>query len=286
MGGAALAAFADKLRAAGLHYPHTHAPRPNSGLGTALDLDGDGRTGGPGDAQGWGAFSGKGGLALLSRFPLDTGAAVDFTALLWRDLPGATLPTHPDGAPFPSIAAQQAQRLSTTGHWAVPLILPGGDRLWLAAYGATPPVFDGPEDRNGLRNADENRLWALWLDGALPAAPPAAPVIVLGRSNLDPSDGQGRHDAMTALLRHPRLQDPRPPGPARPQPGGQRGAPTLDTARYTPPPDGPGNLRVDVILPDRALPLLAAGLDWAARATPDGPLRHALVWVTLDAQTR
>ena len=29
----------------------------------------------------------------------------------------------------------------------------------------TPPVFDGTEDRNGLRNADEIRFWADYVTG-------------------------------------------------------------------------------------------------------------------------
>ena len=38
-------------------------------------------------------------------------------------------------------------------------------RLTILAFAATAPVFDGPEDRNGLRNAAEIGLWPLLLDG-------------------------------------------------------------------------------------------------------------------------
>ena len=38
--------------------------------------------------------------------------------------------------------------------------------LHLLAHHPTPPVFDGPEDRNGRRNHDEAALWTAWLDGA------------------------------------------------------------------------------------------------------------------------
>ena len=55
--GAALTAFAQALRAKGLDLPHRFAARPNSGMATDLDLDGDGRRGGPGDAQGFGNFT-------------------------------------------------------------------------------------------------------------------------------------------------------------------------------------------------------------------------------------
>ncbi len=39
---------------------------------------------------------------------------------------------------------------------------PGGTVHFLVSH-PTPPVFDGPEDRNGARNADEIRLWQEYL---------------------------------------------------------------------------------------------------------------------------
>ena len=33
----------------------------------------------------------------------------------------------------------------------------------------TPPTFDGPEDRNGLRNADEIAFWKQYVAVATPA---------------------------------------------------------------------------------------------------------------------
>ena len=65
--GLALAAFADLLTAAGLALPHRIALRPNTGMATGLDMDGDGRFGTLDDAQGWGRFAGAGGMAMLSR---------------------------------------------------------------------------------------------------------------------------------------------------------------------------------------------------------------------------
>ncbi|TDX24240.1 endonuclease/exonuclease/phosphatase family metal-dependent hydrolase [Rhodovulum visakhapatnamense] len=285
--GLALAALADLLRARDLDYPHRFALSPNTGLRTGLDLDGDGRLGGPRDAQGFGYFAGQDGMAILSRFPILTDEVRDFSAMLWRDLPGATLP-ETDGTPFPSAEAQAVQRLSTTGHWDVPVDL-GGSVLHLLTFHATPPVFDGPEDRNGLRNRDELRLWTLYLDGALDVPPPRGTFVVLGDANLDPEDGDGRSAAMRAFLADPRLTDPLPKSPggaAAPQTGTnatQRGAPARDTANW--PEDGPGNLRVDYVLPSSKIDITGAGVFWPA----DGPLaetvrtasRHRLVWVDL-----
>jgi len=289
-GGRTLAALGERLAAAGLTYPHRYAPRPNSGLRTGLDLDGDGRRGGWADAQGFGRFTGQGGMALLSRYPLRKGAARDFTALLWADLPGADLPTA-DGRPFPSAAAQAVQRLPDTGHWDVPVEVPGGV-LHLLAFAAAPPVFDGPEDRNGRRNADEIRFWRLYLDGRLPWSPPDGPFVILGNANLDPLDGDGRHGAIRALLADPRLSDPRPRGPggaaaAKSQGGvnaAHAGDPALDTADWAD--DGPGNLRVDYVLPSAGLTVAGAGVLWPGPGRPlaesvAAASRHRLVWVDL-----
>ncbi|MDG1431560.1 MAG: hypothetical protein P8Q23_08320, partial [Paracoccaceae bacterium] len=57
------------------------------------------------------------------------------------------------------------------------------------------PVFDGPEDRNGRRNADELGFWSHYLTGAMGPAPTTHYVLVAA-ANLDPFDGDGRGDAM------------------------------------------------------------------------------------------
>jgi hypothetical protein len=267
---AALAAFADRVAAAGAVYPYRLALRPNTGRATGLDMDGDGRLGSPRDAQGYGRFAGEGGMAVLSRHPIDAAGVRDFSGLLWRDLPGAILP---DGM---AAEIQDVQRLSTTGHWDVPIQLAGVGTLRLLAWHATPPVFDGPEDRNGRRNHDEVALWLRLLDGTLPAAPPLPPFVLLGDANMDPSRSEGRPDAMRLLLAHPGLQDPRPTGA-----GG------LATADF-PEPGGPGRMRADYVLPSAGLTVTAAGVVWPEDGDPllaivQAASRHRLVWV--DIQT-
>ncbi len=273
--GRALAALADRLAAAGSPYPHRFALRPNTGMATGLDLDGDGRRGGPRDAQGWGRFAGEGGMAVLSRLPLDDTAVLDHSALLWRDLPGAILPDLP-------AEVEAIQRLSTTGHWEVPVILPDGRRLTLLAFHASPPVFDGPEDRNGRRNHDEAAFWLHRLAGSFGPSP-ATPFALLGTANLDPADGEGRRDAITALLAHPALQDPAPRGTSGRVEPGQAGDPALDTALFDP---GPGGLRVDLVLPSADLTVTAAGVLWPPASDPLAATlatasRHRPVWVDL-----
>nr|WP_296766806.1 endonuclease/exonuclease/phosphatase family protein [Sediminimonas sp.] len=280
--GLALKALQARLADAGWPMPHAFSLLPNTGLPTGQDMDGDGRLGTPRDAQGFGRFEGQAGMAILSRHPVVADRARDFSTLLWRDLPGALLPRK-DGRAFPSEAAQAVQRLSSVGHWAVPLRV-HGQVLWLLTYHAGPPVFDGPEDRNGRRNHDETRFWTLFLDGQFGAVA-EGPFVLLGGTNTDPADGQGRHEALNALLSDPRLQDPRPRGrgdtAADPT---HTGDPALDTVDWPGP--VPGNQRVDYVLPSAGVQVRDAGVFWP---TPGAPMadavatasRHRLVWVDL-----
>lgn len=287
---AALRAFAELLADKSEPYPFAFARRPNTGWATGLDMDGDGRLGTPRDAQGFGYFAGQGGLAVLSRFPIDEAALQDFSALLWRDFPDALLPTYASGAPFPSEEALAAQRLSTTAHWSLPVTLPNGP-LTLLTSQATPPVFDGAEDQNGKRNHDENALWLHHIEGRL-GTPPAGPFVLAFGANLDPADGAGRRGVMQTLLTHPTLQDPLPKseGAAMEATPNHIGDPALDTADWTEHTEekfGPGNMRVDFLLPSFEVAVTNAGVFWPVPSASGHALalaasRHRLVWADLS----
>ena len=269
MGSAAAGALAARAG-----YGHVMALRPNSGVATGLDLDGNGRLGEARDAMGYGRFAGQAGMAVLSRFALLPDQARDFSGLLWADLPGAMLPDDMT----PEVRA--VQRLSTAGHWEVPVQLPGGVLRLLAWY-ATPPVFDGPEDRNGRRNHDEAAFWLRLIEGALPTPPPAGNFVLLGQSNLDPSDGEGLPGAMVGLLTHPGLHDTAPRSASGRAEPGHKGDPALDTALYD-----FGGLRVEVVLPSAGLTVVASGVLWPPDNDPLAPVlaaasRHRPVWVDL-----
>lgn len=269
--------LAERLALLGTPYAHRFALRPNTGTQTGLDLDGDGHAGGPDDAQGWGRFAGQGGMLILSRLPVDGEAVRDFSGFLWADLPGALLPQGMS----PEVRA--VQRLSTTGHWEVPLITAGGGRLRLLAFHATPPVFDGPEDRNGRRNHDEAAFWLALLDGRLEGlAPPEPPFLLIGDSNLDPMDGDGRPDAIRALLAHRALDDVPPRGAHGRSEPGHAGDPGLDTAVFA----QTGGLRVDLVVPSAGLEVTGAGVMWPAPgdallADLAAASRHFPVWVEI-----
>ncbi|WP_420821928.1 endonuclease/exonuclease/phosphatase family protein [Pseudorhodobacter turbinis] len=274
-GRAALTALAGALDAAGIAYPHRFTARPNGGMATGLDLDGDGRLGGPGDAQGFGFFAGRGGLAVLSRLPIDEAGVRDFSNFLWQDLPGNII----DGSLAEPVRA--IQRLSNTAHWDVPVVLPDGTPLHLLIWHATPPIFDGPKDRNGRRNHDESAFWLRMLDGTLPHPLPDAPFVLLGEAKLDPIDGDGRNGAINALLAHPKLQDPSPKGQhGRTEPD-HKGPAALDTALYD-----FGGLRVDYVLPSAELTVRDAGVLWPEDDAPNAETlarasRHRPVWVDI-----
>ena len=115
--------------------------------------------------------------------------------------------------------------------------------------------------------------------------------MVLGNLNLDPLDGAGDGGDRPAprATRGCRTRSRRARGGAAAggvgANGGHDGDPALDTADWRDD-GGPGNLRVDYVLPSAGLAVTAAGVFWpapgeplaeAARAASD----HRLVWVDI-----
>ncbi|KIN68070.1 Endonuclease/exonuclease/phosphatase [Sulfitobacter donghicola DSW-25 = KCTC 12864 = JCM 14565] len=243
----ALRALAD-----GLNYPFLYSARPNAGQSTGLDMNGNGRFGDADDAQGYGRFYGMGSMAVMSRFPIETDAVEDYSAFLWRDLPNHLYPMTTTG-PFGGAEVFASHRLSSRGHWVVPITVPDIGALRLMTYHATPPLYDGPEDRNGRRNHDET---AFWLD-YLSKDASDAPFILAGTANTDPDRGSGRPEAILHLLSRPELQNPFDASP---------------TADFKDP--KPGDLRVDYLLPSIHWTVLDHGM----LRVPDAS-RHSILWV-------
>jgi len=166
----------------------------------------------------------------------------------------------------------------------------------------TPPVFDGPEDRNGHRNADEIRLWREYLSagdkswlcddqGRCGGLAADARFVIAGDLNNDPVDGDGHHDAILELLEHPRVMrmaTPRSEGGeetalAYAAKGLQRrGAPAHVTGDFGP---RAGAMRLDYVLPSTGFALIGSGVYWPKKAHPDAAIAdgsdHHLVWVDL-----
>ena len=280
-----------------IDYPFVFMAPVNTGVATGQDLDQDGRTDGPGDAFGFGHYPGEYGMALLSRAPIQSDAVRRFQHLLWKDMPDNLMPDGSRGKPLYYAGPQTAIfRLSSKSHWVVPLQVVRDVNNLLASH-PTPPVFDGPEDRNGRRNHDENRFWADYVSGDRAAEyivddsgnhgglPPGALFIIMGDLNSDPVRME-EHAAyarppIQRLLMNPRVHDPRPKslGSA----ADPRAYPGDKTARTN------GFGRIDYVLPCRELGIHDAGVFWPPPGDPLYPLvcepdpasDHYLVWVDL-----
>lgn len=261
-----------------ISYAHAWAIPSNTGVPTGLDLDDDGASDGPGDAQGYGAHPGQYAFVVLSQLPLAQDMR-SWQALLWSSMPDNLLPTD-----FYDAQAQAVLRLSSKSHVALPLALATGPLHLLVAH-PTPPVFDGPEDRNGRRNHDEIRLLreivqgASWLrDDAGDAAPTLDRWVVCGDLNADPVDGDGWPGTMDPLLdlAHPDAAR----GDLVPVSAGavQAGQDASDTAEW--------GLRVDYVLPSATLTVTETGVFWPETTAPGGTAvrasDHRLVWVDLS----
>lgn len=287
-----------------LRYSSLFCRAVNTGVPSGMDLNRDGRRQGPQDAFGFGAHPGQYGMLILSRFPIDERAARTFQKLRWSLLPGPLAPRDPqrNGKPYYDEAVFRRLRLPSKSVWDVPIRV--GDRtLHLIASHPTPPVFDGPEDRNGCRNHDEIRLlrdlispkrgsYLVDDQGRRGGLPEDALFVIAGDLNADPHDGASRGRPVWQLLEHPRVQATPAPSShgaaaAAKRDGGanarHRGDPAHDTAAFSP---AVGNLRVDYVLPSRGLKITANGVFWPPTETPENRLLkasdHRLVWIEVQ----
>jgi 3-phytase len=295
--------------AAPIHYPFRFVAPSNTGIPSGFDLDNNGSVGGPNDAFGFGAYPGQFGMAVFSRFPILRRHVRTFQHFLWKDMPGALLPDDPaTPAPADWYSPEELAvfRLSSKSHWDVPVLV-GGRVVHALVSHPTPPVFDGPEDRNGTRNFDEIRLWADYVapsrgrylyddQGRRGGLARGASFVIMGDQNADPFDGDSLPGAAQQLLEHPRvntsLTPSSPGGPEQAELQGganltHRSDPAFDTADFADVP-GPGNLRADYVLPSRNLRMLAARVFWPLSTDPLFRLvgvfpfptsDHRLVWV-------
>ncbi|SDU71448.1 endonuclease/exonuclease/phosphatase family protein [Jiangella alkaliphila] len=282
-----------------IEYPYAYVAPSNTGIPSGFDLNNNGTIGGGDDAFGFGLFPGQYGMAVLSKYPILEDDVRTFQNFLWKDMPGALLPTA-----FYSPEEQDVLRLSSKSHWDVPVQV-GRRTVHVLVSHPTPPTFDGPEDRNGTRNHDEIRFWAEYVgpgranwiyddEGARGGLKPGSSFVILGDQNSDPVDGDSVPGSIQQLLENPRIVDPLPTSAGAPEAavlqGGantsHEGDPRYDTADFA---DGaPGNLRADYVLPSRQLRPVGAGVFWPVRSDPLSRLTgefpfptsdHRLVWV-------
>jgi 3-phytase len=314
-----------------IHYRYRFTAPSNTGIASGFDLNNNGQVvtdpSQPGygdDALGFGAFPGQFGMAVYSRYPIDRSHIRTFQRFLWKDMPGARLPDDPGTTAlgdFYSPAELQVLPLSSKSHWDLP-IRTGRRTVHLLVSHPTPPVFDGPEDRNGNRNFDEIRLWADYVsprssayiyddNGRRGGLERGAHFVIAGDQNSDPLDGDSVPGATQQLLDNPRVNTSKTPesagGPEATQIQGRanlthKSDPRFDTADFGD--VAPGNLHADYVLPDTGQRIKDSAVFWPTTTSPLYPLTgkfgdnppaigngfpssdHRLVWVEVAADNR
>jgi hypothetical protein len=234
-------------------YPYYFVAPCNTGVQSGFDLDRNGRLGDPGDAFGFGEFPGRYAMVVLSKHRIKTQQVRSFQNFLWKDMPGALLPPDPndangDGDLTSYYTAQELDvfRLSSKSHWDIPVQIPDVGIVHILASHPTPPVFDDgtateyPDpnvaDWNGLRNHDEIRFWADYVDrrrggyiyddaewvaagGRTPRRPQGGMngdrrFVIVGDQNADPVDGDATFNPIDLLLSNVRVDNSLTPSSA------------------------------------------------------------------------
>jgi hypothetical protein len=266
--------------AAPIKYPYAFIAPSNTGIPTGMDLDNNGMVGGGNDAFGFGAFPGQFGMVVYSRYPIATQDVRTFQLFKWKDMPGNKIPT-----PFYSPEEVDILRLSSKSHWDIPIQI-GKQTIHFLVSHPTPPVFDGPEDRNGRRNFDEIRFWADYISpgksdyiyddkGVKGGLKPGSLFVIAGDQNSDPVDGDSIPGSIQQLLDHPLVNaksTPQSEGAVEESAlqGGanatHKGDPRFDTADFAD--TAPGNLRADYVLPRKNLKIVDSGVFWPLQSRP------------------
>ena len=245
-------------------------------------------------ASGSAFFPGQFGMAVFSQVPDRHGGRADVPEVPLEGHAGRaacrTTRTTPAPADWYSPAELAIFRLSSKSHWDLPIEI-GKKTVHFLVSHPTPPVFDGPEDRNGTRNHDEIRFWADYItpgksgyiyDDArhVGGLKPGSPVRDRGRPELR-SARRRQHPGIdpatpraSARQHEAHAVQPRRRGAGRVAGRRERHAPKRPRLRHgrlrrLP---APGNLRADYVLPseehrDRRCRRLLAAVDRPALRT-------------------
>ncbi|BCO18268.1 endonuclease [Alteromonas sp. KC3] len=284
-----------------IDYPYTYIAPVNTGAPTPFDLDNNGkveRFGG--DAFGYGLYEGQYGMALLSKYPIDETHVRTFQFFKWHHMP------HPQKPFLPSASGEMEEseswydeeewaafRLSSKSHWDVPINV-GDQVVHILAMHPTPPNFDGEEDRNGKRNADEIRLMADYLtpdkgiyiydDNSNKVTLEAdSRFVLVGDFNAADIGDKYREGVIEQLTNSPYVNNSVIPKSA----GGAQSSAETYSERYT----AYWGARADYVLPSSyGFEVVDAGVFWPAKTSDlhrlvkdrQASSDHRLVWTTLS----
>jgi len=284
---------------ASVDYPYFYQSTVNTGVKINGDLNHDGKTSQqPSDTHGFGYFEGHYGMVLLSKYPINEKDIRTFQHFKWSDMPNALKPIDPNtNKPWFNDEIWQEIRLSSKSHWDIPINVDGKTIHILASH-PTPPVFDGPEDRNGKRNHDEIRFWFDYINGKQAnyiyddlgkkgGLAPQQAFVLLGDQNASTINGNAiateNSQGIYALLNSEKIQDPMPMSLG----GKQHDVSNKNAKYYT----AHWGMRPDYVLPSSInFTIKDSGVFWPQKN--EGTYRlikdrqassdHRLVWVDLE----
>jgi endonuclease/exonuclease/phosphatase family metal-dependent hydrolase len=275
---------------------HAFAPTINTGMSSGFDLDNDGHIvaspatsarGYGNDCWGYGEFPGQFGFAILVRSDIsfDLSRLRTFQKFVWSSMPDASMPIDPKtSAPWYNSEEWTAFRLSSKNHVDLPLVLPSGQILHILASHPTPPVFDGKERRNKMRNHDEIRLIADYLDnvdyliddnGSNGGFPQGENFVIMGDLNADLDEGDSFGDPIgTYLMSNPKIDSSFTPK-------------AQDKPLYNPPglePDDTNQIgvRIDYVLPSSTMSVAQGGVVHPLWQEAVETTDHYPVWLDLN----
>ncbi|TPH16487.1 endonuclease/exonuclease/phosphatase family protein [Litorilituus lipolyticus] len=276
-------------------YPYFYQGPVNTGVNSGFDLDGNGIKGQlPGDGFGFGYFPGHFAMAILSKYPIDIKNIRTFQHFKWADMPNALQPIdEKTNQSWFKDNAWSSLRLSSKSHWDVPITV-NNKTLHILASHPTPPVFDGPEDRNGKRNHDEIRFWHDYIsdnnngyiyddNGQKGGLTQSSPFIILGDLNASNVDGDAINTGIDALLNHDKINDVMPSSD-----GGKKHSKNNTNAQHH---TAYWRMRADYVLPSKqGFKYVNSGVFWPLENEPTFRLikdrtassDHRLVWVELE----
>lgn len=281
-----------------ISYEHIYYSTVNTGKPSPFDLNRDGKATGRGnDAWGFGWYHGQYGMMILSKYPIDEQSVRTFQNFLWKDMPDHHVPKVPDADGNPtdknwySDEVMEQFPLASKSAWDVPVNV-NGKTIHLVVSHPTPPSFDGPENRNGMKNYDEIRLVHDYLspekagyiyddNGTKGGLPASESFVIMGDLNAGPGSG-GVDGAIEQLLEHPRVHDPKPVSK-----GGSLHSPDMDGSEYH---TAAWRKRIDYVLPSKDLTVKDTGIFWPIKGEPGYRLMsereassdHRLVWLDLS----
>lgn len=277
-----------------LSFPYFYQAPVNTGVVAPVDFNQNGKVGeSPSDTYGFGHFPGHFAMAVLSKYPLDVDNIRTFQHFKWKDMPNALKPTLPEtGSSYYADDAWHIFRLSSKSFWDIPVLIENKTLHILASH-PTPPVFDGPEDRNGKRNHDEIRLLTDYIsddsasylyddNGSKGGLGHNKRFVIVGDLNASNVDGDAISEGINRLLTHPKVVDPMPQSE-----GGKAHASQNNNGKYH---TAYWGMRADYVLPSQfGINIIDSGVFWPIAESEDYRLikdraassDHRLVWLDI-----